>query len=71
MASNLSDVHGGSGGGGVGGGGYGATQNFWGGHDFHVPSPQRNYGLGVTGVTGVHPATKTSAGNYSISPIFE
>lgn len=54
MASNLSDAH----------GGYGATQNFWGGHDFHVPSPQRNYGLGVTGVAGVHPASKTSAGTH-------
>jgi len=27
--------------GSTGGGGYGNSNNFWGGHDFHVPSPQR------------------------------
>lgn len=46
--STHASTGGGVGGVGVGGGyGNGGNTNFWGGHDFHVPSPQRagSYGL--------------------------
>ena len=50
VSTHASTGGGGGGVGGVGvGGGYGngGNTNFWGGHDFHVPSPQRagSYGL--------------------------
>jgi len=45
--------------------GNGGSNNFWGGHDFHVPSPQRSTGsYGVVGglATSAGPKMATSAG---------